>query len=189
MSSLFLLDLVLQFSSSSLCDALAARNRLYNTGGFFLVAWLYHYLPFFTMSRQLFLHHYLPAHVLSCLVVGVVFHFLFCGDTLNYPVSIAGITTRRRPRQKAHVGKGMYIALTVVVGLLLANFAFLKPLTYGTPGLTADQVNQRRILSSWTLVSFTFTVPVLHFDESRVLTRDLVHPRTALCKVMHFCFG
>ena len=36
---------------------------------------------------------------------------------------------------------------------------------------------------------FPFTVPVLHFDESRVLTRDLVHPRTALCKVMHFCFG
>ncbi|GAA5878788.1 hypothetical protein JCM16303_007182 [Sporobolomyces ruberrimus] len=127
------------------------RNRLYNTGGFFLVAWLYHYLPFFTMSRQLFLHHYLPAHVLSCLIVGVVFHFLFCGDTLNYPVSIAGISTRRRPRQKAEVGKAMYIALFVVLGLLLANFEFLKPLTYGTPGLTADQVNHRRILSSWTL--------------------------------------
>ncbi|GAA5966268.1 hypothetical protein JCM3765_002580 [Sporobolomyces pararoseus] len=127
------------------------RNRLYNTGGFFLISWLYHYLPFFTMSRQLFLHHYLPAHVLSCLIVGVVFHFLFCGDSLNYPVSIAGINTRRRPRQKAQIGKTMWLALLVVLGLLLANFEFLKPLTYGTPGLTPDQVNHRRILSSWTL--------------------------------------
>lgn len=153
----------------------AARNRLYNTGGFFLVAWLYHYLPFFTMSRQLFLHHYLPAHVLSCLVVGVVFHFLFCGDTLNYPVSIAGITTRRRPIQKAHVGKRMYIALTVVIGLLLANFVFLKPLTYGTPGLTADQVNQRRVLSSWTLVSSSpspFFFPLYRFESLIEISTD-----------------
>ncbi|BGO99459.1 Dolichyl-phosphate-mannose--protein mannosyltransferase 4 [Rhodotorula toruloides] len=127
------------------------RNRLYNTGGFFLLAWLYHYAPFFTMSRQLFLHHYLPAHLISALVAGVVFHFLFCGDTVDYPVSVAGPLTRRRPRTRAKVGKGMKIAFVVVVGLLVANFAFLKPLTYGTPSLTPEQVNRRRMLSSWTL--------------------------------------
>ncbi|GAA5931969.1 hypothetical protein JCM1841_006118 [Sporobolomyces salmonicolor] len=127
------------------------RNRLYNSGGFFLLAWLYHYLPFFTMSRQLFLHHYLPAHVLSAFVAGAVFHFLFCGDTVNYPVSVASATTRRRPRQRAEVSKGMWITFAVAVVALLANFAFLAPLTYGTPGLAPEEVNRRRILSSWTL--------------------------------------
>ncbi|GAA5867682.1 hypothetical protein JCM1840_006656 [Sporobolomyces johnsonii] len=127
------------------------RDRLYNSGGFFLLAWLYHYLPFFTMSRQLFLHHYLPAHVLSAFVAGAVFHFLFCGDTVNYPVSVASATTRRRPRQRAEVGTGLWIALAVVVAALLANFVFLAPLTYGAPGLTPEEVNRRRILSSWTL--------------------------------------
>ena len=29
------------------------RNRMYNTTGFFLVTWAFHYMPFFTMSRQL----------------------------------------------------------------------------------------------------------------------------------------
>ncbi|GAA5825596.1 hypothetical protein JCM11251_000303 [Rhodosporidiobolus azoricus] len=127
------------------------RNRLYNSGGFFLLAWVYHYLPFFTMSRQLFLHHYLPAHLISALVAGVAFHFLFCGDTVNYPVSVAGASTRRRPRMRAEVGKAAYIGFAVVMVALLFGFNFLRPLTYGTPGLSADEVGRRRILSSWTL--------------------------------------
>ncbi|GAA5849445.1 hypothetical protein JCM8547_000453 [Rhodosporidiobolus lusitaniae] len=127
------------------------RNRLYNSGGWFLLAWAFHYAPFFTMSRQLFLHHYLPAHLLSALVAGVAFHFLFCGDTVDYPVSVAGPTTRRRPRMRAELGKAGIAAFVVVVALLLANFEFFRPLTYGTPGLTPEQVNRRRVLSSWTL--------------------------------------
>lgn len=35
---------------------IAVRNRLYNTGGFFLLGWFFHYAPFWTMNRQLFLH-------------------------------------------------------------------------------------------------------------------------------------
>ncbi|GAA5848504.1 hypothetical protein JCM9279_006585 [Rhodotorula babjevae] len=127
------------------------RNRLYNSGGFFLVAWLFHYAPFFTMSRQLFLHHYLPAHVTSALVAGVVFHFLFCGDSVNYPISVAGRSTRRRPRQRAVVGKPMKVAFIAFTALLVANYWFLRPLTYGTPGLTPEQVDRRKMLSSWSL--------------------------------------
>lgn len=135
----------------------AVRNRLHNTGGFFLISWAYHYLPFFTMSRQLFLHHYLPAHLLSALVAGVVFSFLFCGDTVNYPVSIADVKTRRRPRTRAVVTKGMKLAFVIVNGLILAGFVFLAPLTYGTPGLSPGEVQARQVLSSWTLVSTSVT--------------------------------
>ncbi|KWU46308.1 PMT-domain-containing protein, partial [Rhodotorula sp. JG-1b] len=134
------------------------RNRLYNTGGFFLVAWLYHYLPFFTMSRQLFLHHYLPAHLITALVAGVVFSFLFCGDTINYPVSVADLRTRRRPRSRAVVGKGMILAFVIANALIIAGFVFLAPLTYGTPGLSAEEVHNRRLLSTWTLVSLSLSL-------------------------------
>lgn len=54
----------------------AVRNRLYNSAGFFVVAWACHYFPFFLMARQRFLHHYLPAHLCSALVAGAVFDFI-----------------------------------------------------------------------------------------------------------------
>lgn len=130
----------------------ATRNRLYNSGGFFMLAWIYHYFPFFTMSRQLFLHHYLPAHVCSALVVGAVFHFV-AAESINFPVSVAGPTTRRRPRQVAEVGKGMVVAVGTIIVLLVAGYMLLAPLTYGYPGLEPEQVNRRRLLSTWTLVS------------------------------------
>jgi len=128
----------------------SVRNRLYNSGGFFLLAWIFHYFPFFSMSRQLFLHHYLPAHLCSALVAGAVFHFI-ASETINYPVSIAGPTTRRRPRTFAEVSRKMVIAVGVIIFLQILGFLFIAPLTYGVPGLDPAAVNRRRILSSWTL--------------------------------------
>ncbi|KAG0146419.1 hypothetical protein CROQUDRAFT_657396 [Cronartium quercuum f. sp. fusiforme G11] len=126
------------------------RNRLYNSGGFFIMAWAFHYFPFYLMSRQRFLHHYLPAHLCSTLVAGVVFNFVVT-ETINYPVSIAGPTTRRRSRTVADVPRQAKPILGVIVFCLVVAFNFLAPLTYGTPGLSVAEVNARRILSSWTL--------------------------------------
>ncbi|SCV67439.1 BQ2448_5050 [Microbotryum intermedium] len=132
------------------------RNRLYNSGGFFMIAWLYHYLPFFTMSRQLFLHHYLPAHVCSAMLTGAVFQFVV-SETINSPISIAptaavaSTTFRRQRKQFAEVGKGMILGVIGVVGLLVVGYVWFAPLTYGLPGLEPEQVNRRRWLSTWTL--------------------------------------
>lgn len=123
-----------------------------------MLAWIYHYLPFFSMSRQLFLHHYLPAHLCSALVAGAVFHFAI-SETINYPVSVAGLKTRRRPRMRARTSVRMVLVLGAVVGMLCGAYYYLSPLTYGTPGLDPDQVNRRRILSSWTLVSSFLSRP------------------------------
>ncbi|KAI8072409.1 Dolichyl-phosphate-mannose-protein mannosyltransferase-domain-containing protein [Gongronella butleri] len=38
---------------------------------FYVMAWAFHYLPFFIMKRQLFLHHYLPALYCGILLFGV----------------------------------------------------------------------------------------------------------------------
>ena len=40
-------------------------------------AYALHYVPFFLMKRQLFLHHYLPAAYISMLVAGALFEFFF----------------------------------------------------------------------------------------------------------------
>jgi dolichyl-phosphate-mannose--protein O-mannosyl transferase len=85
------------------------------------------------MSRQLFIHHYLPSHLASALVAGSVLHFLL-SETIDYPISIPGHFTRRRPPQWAELGaRGPVIVAGFFITLLFA-FIYLAPLTYGTPG-------------------------------------------------------
>ncbi|EIM86638.1 glycosyltransferase family 39 protein [Stereum hirsutum FP-91666 SS1] len=125
-------------------------NRLWNNAGFFVIIWFIHYFPFFLMNRQLFIHHYLPSHLASALVAGAVLNFVL-SDTINYPISIRGLRTRAQPTQYAELG----VKAPIVVGLfaiaMMACLVYLAPLTYGTPGLTGEQVNAHRLLSSWTL--------------------------------------
>ena len=148
---------------------IAIRNRLWNSAGFFGIVWLVHYFPFFLMSRQLFIHHYLPSHLASALVAGAVLHFLL-SETIEYPISVAGHYTRPRPRQWAEIGaRGPVIVVGFIIALFAA-FVYIAPLTYGTPGyvspiysshtrasdalecrLDGETVNSKRLLSSWTL--------------------------------------
>ncbi|SNX87938.1 related to dolichyl-phosphate-mannose-protein mannosyltransferase [Melanopsichium pennsylvanicum] len=91
-------------------DLKDGRVRFYDqTLGFLALGWALHYLPFFLMNRQLFLHHYLPALYFSILILAVVFDF-------------STSTLRPRFRLVAMVG------MTVVV---LAGFVRYTPITYG----------------------------------------------------------
>ncbi|KAG9053935.1 hypothetical protein FS842_006722 [Serendipita sp. 407] len=109
------------------------RNRLWNSTGFFFIAWAFHYFPFFLMSRQLFLHHYLPAHLCSVLVTGSIFNFI-AGESINFPVSAPGPGMRRMPTTHSDVGVKAIIAAGIYMIPYLAMFIFMAPLTYGTPG-------------------------------------------------------
>lgn len=131
----------------------AVRNRLHNSTGFFVVAWACHYVPFFLMSRQLFIHHYLPAHVCACLVAGGVLNFV-TSETIQFPISQPGPLLRvrdYRPRMDNIVPRPARAVMGVVIALLILCFWWLSPLTYGTPGLTTAEVHARRLLPSWTL--------------------------------------
>ncbi|CEH13167.1 probable pmt4-dolichyl-phosphate-mannose--protein o-mannosyltransferase [Ceraceosorus bombacis] len=130
----------------------AMHRRMTHAGGFFFTAWAFHYFPFFLMNRQLFIHHYLPAHIISCLMAGCVFNFVV-SETINFPVSRPGpglsqanfkrkLNNTLSPAAKASAG--------VIVSLLILCFWFFSPLTYGTPGLTTEEVNQRKLLG-WSL--------------------------------------
>ncbi|PPQ91880.1 hypothetical protein CVT25_000755 [Psilocybe cyanescens] len=128
----------------------SVRNRLWNNTGFFLLVWAVHYVPFFLMNRQLFIHHYLPSHLASALIAGAVLNFVL-SETINYPISVFGNKTRARPSQYADIGlKGpiIFVGFSLIMFLM---FVFIAPLTYGTPGLTGEQVNSKRLLSTWTL--------------------------------------
>ena len=122
------------------------RGRLYNSTGFFFLLWAAHYVPFYIMGRQLFLHHYLPAHLASALVAGALVEFVFAVEPAPEPGSSKNRTTAR----ERLVGSGNLFALWaasgVIVAALIAGFLFFAPLTYGSPGLDVDAVLRRKWL-------------------------------------------
>lgn len=57
------------------------------------------------------------------------------------------------------------LAFVIANALIIAGFVFLAPLTYGTPGLSAEEVHNRRLLSTWTLVSPSVSRPVTRHGQ------------------------
>jgi len=103
---------------------------MYRNTGFFLGAWAFHYFPFYLMTRQKFLHHYLPAHLASTLVAGSVLNFVLV-ETVNYPISVAGPRTRLRPAVRAKMNKVAWIAVFMLMAIVIGTWFFIAPLTYG----------------------------------------------------------
>ncbi|KAL9938310.1 hypothetical protein V8E36_002933 [Tilletia maclaganii] len=154
------------------------RRRMLNTTGFFVLAWIFHYAPFYLMNRQLFIHHYLPAHICSCIVGGLVINFI-TSETFDGPLSEPGPLllssapessgstseadakahelyphgpkSKPEPLTRNELTIGARIVLLVLLLALIAVFAWLAPLTYGTPSLTVEQVKRRKLMPSWTL--------------------------------------
>lgn len=136
---------------------IGTRSRLYNSTGFFFLAWATHYFPFFLMGRQLFLHHYLPAHLASCLVTGALLEFIFNAepaDDISYPASKSKKQAAASPKRHVTAGErfagqsmlGAWIGCLVVLVLAVAGWYFFLPLTYGYPGLSVEQVLRRKWL-------------------------------------------
>lgn len=96
------------------------------TGGFFFMAWAFHYLPFFLMGRQLFLHHYLPALYFAILLLSVTFDL-----GLRFMPSRARI-------------------LTVILFASAAIYVFrmMSPLTYGFEW-TRSQCEATKMQTTW----------------------------------------
>jgi dolichyl-phosphate-mannose-protein mannosyltransferase len=130
------------------------RSRLYNSTGFFFLTWAAHYIPFYIMGRQLFLHHYLPAHLASCLVTGALVEFIFCIEPQDFENSTTPAVKGHRRTQSRPVRErvatssqmGSWIATGVILAVVLWSFLFFAPLTYGNPGLSVAQVNARKWL-------------------------------------------
>lgn len=139
------------------------RSRLYNSTGFFFLCWAAHYLPFYLMGRQLFLHHYLPAHLASALVTGALLEFVFnldpvinsLDDTPEQRKLNKSASEKKKAGVKAGTAKerlppqsmlGLWAAAGLVMVLVVGGWWFFLPLTYGKPGLTVEQVVARKWL-------------------------------------------
>lgn len=130
------------------------RSRLYNSTGFFWLAWAAHYFPFFLMGRQLFLHHYLPAHLASALVTGALVEFVFGAEAPEEDVVAAEHEKKKKeankkkwvPRANPESTLRSWIAFAVVTAIVVASFVFYAPLTYGSPGLSVEGVLRRKWL-------------------------------------------
>jgi dolichyl-phosphate-mannose-protein mannosyltransferase len=128
------------------------RSRLYNSTGFFFLTWAAHYFPFFIMGRQLFLHHYLPAHLASALVTGALVEFIFNIEPLTEDELDAKkkTTAKSRPVRESIASQGLWAAWAATVAIyavIIWSFYFFAPLTYGKPGLEVDEVLKRKWLS------------------------------------------
>lgn len=122
------------------------RSHLYNSTGFFFICWAAHYFPFYLMGRQLFLHHYLPAHVASCLVAGSLIEFLF--NIEPAAVRVAGGAAPSMPlrvlTRKSLVT--IWLATAVLLTATICSFWYFAPLTYGWP-LSVAEVLKRKWMS------------------------------------------
>lgn len=125
---------------------IATRNRFNRTGGFFLLLWITHYIPFYAMGRTLYLHHYLPAMACNYLLIGSVFEFMFV-EGVNSPISLN--KSKHYNLTKSRTTIKSYIAAIVLISLQFMVYLYLSPMTYGTPGLTSEEAYHRKILNSW----------------------------------------
>ncbi|KAF9544586.1 glycosyltransferase family 39 protein [Agrocybe pediades] len=94
--------------------------------GFLAMGWALHYLPFFLMGRQLFLHHYFPALYYAILLSCSVFDLL---------------TSTLRPRVRLQIA-------AVLMILAIWNFQHLSPLAYGSPW-TKSKCEKAKWLKTW----------------------------------------
>jgi len=109
------------------------------------------------MGRQLFLHHYLPAHLASTLVTGALVEFVFNAEPVDES-AVQGRSAKKGgvPGTKRHLSArerlagqsmmGSWIACFVILGIAAASWYFFLPLTYGYPGLSVDAVLRRKWL-------------------------------------------
>ncbi|KAL9106075.1 MAG: hypothetical protein Q9227_008861 [Pyrenula ochraceoflavens] len=138
------------------------RSRLYNSTGFFFLCWAAHYLPFYLMGRQLFLHHYLPAHLASAMVTGALIEFIFNVEpTIDDDPTVTAKKddlkqkVPEKARRAFQTAKERFegqslLATWGATGAILAaalwGWYFFLPLTYGRPGLSVAEVNARKWL-------------------------------------------
>ena len=110
-------------------DGVKSRQLIKRTG-FLLLAWAWHYLPFFTMVRTLYLHHYLPAYVMSTMIAG---------STVDYMLN-----QYRGRRSRLFI----YALLASSSLVIVWTFFYFSPIIYGSFLKSAD-MNLKKWVSTW----------------------------------------
>ncbi|ORX40287.1 putative Dolichyl-phosphate-mannose--protein mannosyltransferase 2 [Kockovaella imperatae] len=127
-------------------DLYAPKTAFYDeTCAFLLMSWGLHYLPFFLMQRQLFLHHYLPALYFAVLLLCTVFDY---------------ITSRLRPRTRVQIA-------AVLLILVIWSYNHFSPLTYARPW-TRGKCERAKWLKTWDFSCADFHENMSQYKHSAI---------------------
>ncbi|XP_053969988.1 protein O-mannosyl-transferase 2 [Anastrepha ludens] len=112
-------------------DSRDSRRISLNAATWFFIGWTTHYIPFWTMGRVLYFHHYFPALIYNSMLTGVMFQYLV-----------------------SHLPKWLqHTLLGGIISVLAYSFIKFSPLAYGMSGSLANEPNSTmyglRWLSTW----------------------------------------
>ncbi|ODN04599.1 Protein O-mannosyl-transferase 2, partial [Orchesella cincta] len=120
-------------------DTKAARDKTVTVCCWLFVGWALHYLPFYTMGRVLYFHHYFPALLFSSMLSAVIIDY-FIGRLMS-TVSFL------KDNGFFHVMYGLTLSSVAY------SFYLFAPLSYGTSGPLAAEENSTmhglKWLDSW----------------------------------------
>ncbi|XP_053954474.1 protein O-mannosyltransferase 1 [Anastrepha ludens] len=127
-------------------------KRFREVGDIFLVGYLMHYLPYFTVDRALFLHNYLPAFLFKLLLLCYVL------EHIDYLLRLRCYSDTDASGQGVLHQKWIWLArgyrLGIIVWFMSVVWVFLKflPLTYGIQKITAQEVISLRWKDTWDFI-------------------------------------
>ncbi|KAF2839036.1 glycosyltransferase family 39 protein [Patellaria atrata CBS 101060] len=98
-----------------------------------VLAWAFHYFPFYLMQRQLFLHHYFPALYFAIMALCQIYDFV------SFRFGTFGLKSRPVIGQ---TGAVVFLALSVVA------FSLYAPLAYGNQW-TKDSCKKVKLFDTW----------------------------------------
>jgi dolichyl-phosphate-mannose-protein mannosyltransferase len=128
-------------------SSFGSQLHFFSLSGFMFIQWLWHYIPFFGMRRQLFLHHYLPALYFAVLLFAILLEATFAG------VASAVKLTDKNSRRLKMVVLSLYVVATMVV------FWKLAPLGYGLR-MSKTQCESLKWLKRWDFDCSSLVDPV-----------------------------
>lgn len=117
-------------------SAFGSQLTFFSFSGFMFIQWLWHFIPFFGMRRQLFLHHYFPALYFSVLLFAIMLENIIDGVTM---------LLKMEPSKARRVKIGI---LTAYVLMSMVVFWKLAPLGYGLR-MSKSQCESIKWLKKW----------------------------------------
>ncbi|SCU78886.1 LADA_0A08350g1_1 [Lachancea dasiensis] len=124
-----------------------AREKLYGPLSFLFVGWLCHYLPFFLMGRQKFLHHYLPAHLIASIFSAALWELIFTENkSLDLEKDEENPNVPHDPNPHLNLIPLSVFILALSVALIWC-FIFFAPIVYGNVGLSVAEVKSREFFN------------------------------------------
>ncbi|KAG4431792.1 hypothetical protein IFR05_012731 [Cadophora sp. M221] len=127
--------------------------------GTMVLAWAFHYFPFYLLQRQLFLHHYFPALYFAVIALCQIYDHI--------TARIPGIGLRENPL----VGR---LGIVVFLSLTIVTFGLYSPLAYGNPW-TQSACKQVKLFDTWDWDCNTFFTDYSQYSAQAVNVNAGVH--------------